>query len=126
MEGVFVQLNRRCSVRTQPSVHLVSREFRHLEALGNRINVPIPTDESGFLGRECPVDDCLWYFKVELGTGLKGPGLQCHCPYCGHVGDPNTFWTREQIAYAKSVAIQRLAGAVRKDLKQFEFNYPAR
>jgi hypothetical protein len=36
------------------------------------------------------------------------------------------FWTKEQIEYAKSVAVRQITGAVRKDLKQFEFDYPAK
>jgi hypothetical protein len=34
------------------------------------VNVSIPTDEAGLLGRECPVSDCLGYFKVKPGTGI--------------------------------------------------------
>lgn len=88
--------------------------------------MPIRPDDSGFLGRQCPVHECLGYFKVKLRTGLRGPGLLCHCPYCGHSGDPNTFWTKEQLQYAKSVVARQVMGAVRKDLKGFEFNFPAR
>lgn len=94
--------------------------------MGDRVNVPIPTDERGLLGRECPVSECLGYFKVKSGTGLTGSGLKCHCPYCGHTADPNSFWTKEQIEYAKSVVVQQFADAVRKDLKQFEFDHSAR
>jgi hypothetical protein len=104
----------------------VSHRFTNLEAIGNRVTVSIPKDESGFLGRECPVGECLGYFKVKPGTGLTGPGLSCYCPYCGHSGDPNSFWTKEQIEYAKSVVVRQFADAVRKDLKQFEFDYPAK
>ncbi len=104
----------------------MSHRFTNLEAIGNRVSVPIPRDESGFLGRECPVEECLGYFKVKPGTGLTGPGLSCHCPYCGHSGDPNSFWTKEQIEYAKSVVVRQFADAVRKDLKHFEFDYPAK
>ncbi len=104
----------------------MSGRFSHLNALGNAISVPIPRDDDGFVGRECPIEECLGHFKVKFGTGLTGPGLECHCPYCGHSGDPNTFFTTEQIEYAKSVAIRQITGAVRQDLKQFEFNYPAR
>lgn len=104
----------------------MSRRFQNLEAMGDRVSVPIPTDERGLLGRECPVPECLGYFKVKPGTGLTGPELQCRCPYCGHAEDPNSFWTKEQIEYAKSVAFRQFTDAVRKDLKQFEFNYPAR
>jgi len=97
---------------------------RHLRQLGNRLT--IPPDEDGFTGRECPASDCLGYFKIEFGTGLKGEDLPCHCPYCGHTDSHNRFWTQQQIDYAKSVAINRVAQAILDDLKSLEFNHPPR
>ena len=34
-----------------------------------KFSIPIKNDEEGFFGRECPNEECLGYFKVELGTG---------------------------------------------------------
>ena len=90
----------------------------HLRRLGDSLSIPIRADESGFTGRECPQPDCEGYFKIELGTGLKGEGLPCHCPYCGHVSGHDQFWTKEQIEYAKSVAMRKIADALHKDLKK--------
>jgi hypothetical protein len=56
------------------------------------------------------------------GTGLKEPA-PCHCPYCGHIGDHRTFFTPEQIEYAKSVAIRRITEAIHQDLKSLEFEH---
>jgi len=92
----------------------------HLENLGSSISIPIEPDAEGYIGRECPQEDCLGYFKVRPGTGILEPA-PCHCPYCGHVGDGNTFYTREQIEYAKSVAFRRIADAFHQDLKGLEF-----
>ena len=88
----------------------------HLRRLGNSISIPIPADENAFTGRECPQPDCEGYFKIELGTGLKGQGLPCHCPYCGHTAGHDQFWTKEQIEYAKSVAMRKITDALHKDL----------
>lgn len=92
----------------------------NLRKLGNRISIPIKRDEDGYTGRECP--KCKSYFKITMGTGLKGTGLLCHCPYCGHKEGHDHFWTQEQINYAKSVAMRQVMQAVRKDLKAMEFN----
>lgn len=97
----------------------------NLRRLGNSISVPIQPDEEGYIGRECPVDSCLGYFKITPGTGLKGPA-PCHCPYCGHSGEQNTFFTQEQIEYAKSVAIRKLTDAIHQDLKLLEFDHKPR
>lgn len=96
----------------------------NLRRLGNRISVPISRDEDGFTGRECP--QCEGYFKIELGTGLKGSGLPCHCPYCGHVAQHDQFCTTEQIEYAKSVAMRQISDAFLRDLKELEFDHPPR
>ncbi len=87
-----------------------------------QMSISIPPDEKGFTGRECPVPECLGYFKVKFGTGLKGKDVPCHCPYCGHIDSHNKFYTKEQIEYAKSVALNRITGAFIKDLKALEFN----
>lgn len=95
----------------------------HLRRLGDSISIPISADEHGFTGRECPRPECEGYFKIELGTGLKGEGLPCQCPYCGHAAGHDQFWTKEQIEYAKSVAIRKITDAVHKDLKKLEFDH---
>jgi hypothetical protein len=97
----------------------------NVERLSNQIRVAIKPDEEGYIGRECPVESCLGYFKIMPGTGIKGPA-PCHCPYCGHCGPQNTFWTPEQIEYAKSVAIRRVLDAVHEDLKALEFEHKPR
>ena len=95
----------------------------HLRRLGTKISISIPADENCFTGRECPQPDCEGYFKIELGTGLKGEGLPCHCPYCGHAAGHDQFWTKEQIEYATSVAMRKITAAIHKDLKKLEFDH---
>src|SRR5260221_4916226 len=94
----------------------------NLDRLGNQVSVPIKTDDDGYLGRECPIKECLGYFKITPGTGIKEPA-PCHCPYCGYSGASNEFFTREQIEYAKSVAVRKLVEAMQKDLKALEFEH---
>lgn len=95
---------------------------RNLDRLGKQVSVPIKTDDNGYLGRECPVKECLGYFKITPGTGIQGPA-PCHCPYCGHSGDQNTFWTQEQLEYARSVVIRKVTDAIHEDLKSLEFEH---
>ncbi len=94
----------------------------HLRNLGTHFSIPINADEHGYVGRECPVKECLGYFKITPGTGVKGPA-PCHCPYCGHTGASNTFFTLEQIEYARSVVIRKVTDAVHEDLKSLEFEH---
>lgn len=94
----------------------------NIERLGNQISVSIEPDEEGYIGRECPVESCLGYFKITPGTGLKDPA-PCHCPYCGHTAEHNQFFTPAQIEYAQSVAFRQVARAFQKDLKSLEFDH---
>ena len=94
----------------------------HLNRLGNQIRIPLAPDEAGYIGRECPIKECLGYFKITPGTGITTPA-PCNCPYCGHIGDSHTFFTTEQIEYATSVALRQVTDAINKDLKAMEFNH---
>lgn len=85
----------------------------------NSVSVTIPTDDRGFLGRECAVKECEGYFSIKPGTGLTGSDLLCYCPYCGHQGQSDTFSTKEQIAYARSVALNQVSQAFQQDMKDF-------
>ncbi len=91
-----------------------------------RVPISIRPDDEGFTGRECPNKQCLGYFKIEFGTGLKGEGLPCHCPYCGHTAPQEQFWTKEQIEYAKSVAMREISDEFVKEFKKLDFDIPAR
>jgi hypothetical protein len=80
--------------------------------------VRITPDEDGFLGRECPT--CERYFKITPGIGLEGTS-HCICPYCGENRDGSEFLTREQIEYARSVALREFSATLLGQLKRREF-----
>lgn len=82
-----------------------------------RMNVSLPTDEEGYLGRECP--QCGSYFKLILGTGLKGI-TDTICPYCGHKADGSEFSTDDQIEYAQSVTLRTFVDNYFQSLKRLE------
>jgi hypothetical protein len=103
----------------------MSFNTNNLKRLGNQVSVPMQSDEDGYFGRECPVEECLGYFKITFGTGVQGPA-PCHCPYCGHSGESNTFWTQEQLDYARSVVLRKVTDALRKDMKGMEFDHKPR
>lgn len=85
--------------------------------MSDSITVTLPTDETGYLGRECP--KCEKYFKVMLGTGILGPA-PCHCPYCDHSGPADTFYTPEQIEFARSLAFRAVSDEFSRMLKGLE------
>lgn len=80
----------------------------------------MPVDENGLAGRECPNPNCLGYFKIKFGTGLKGDNLPCHCPYCGHIAGHDQFWTQEQIEYARSIMKNEVTKALQADTQKWD------
>jgi hypothetical protein len=82
-----------------------------------KFSVSIEPDEDGYLGRECP--NCEKYFNIKGGTGIPDVPA-CHCPYCNHAGDHNTFWTKEQIGYAQSVALNEVSRHLLGEMKKLE------
>ena len=86
---------------------------------GKSYSIPLPTDENGMLGRECPDENCLGYFKIMPGTSIKDDDLQLTCPYCGIKADSQDFSTKEQIEYAKSVVLRKVQKALMTDLRNW-------
>jgi hypothetical protein len=86
------------------------------------ISVKMPADDNGLVGRQCPRKECGKYFKLKPGTGLKGD-VPCHCPYCGFTSDSNEFWTLDQRAYVKAVAMNYASEEIHRMLKGLEFDY---
>jgi Zn ribbon nucleic-acid-binding protein len=82
-----------------------------------KVSVSLPTDEHGFLGRECP--NCHRYFKIKIGTGLNPSAFAC--PYCSFQGTRKDFHTKEQVEYARSVAKQKfIDNVIEPMLRDFE------
>lgn len=87
------------------------------DLLDNGLTVSFPRDVNGYIGRECPVENCKRYFKIKPGTGLKGEDLPLHCPYCGHEGRIEDFHTKEQTEYAFSVLERSVHEAAERDVR---------
>jgi uncharacterized Zn-finger protein len=79
------------------------------------INISLPTDNEGFLRRECPY--CKRQFKLIIqstdeevsgDSGSEGDEKDIYCPYCGQSADRNSFWTEEQVRFMRETATQKV------------------
>jgi len=71
-----------------------------------RFFIPIPFDEEGFIGRECPSTTCHpKYFKITSNSVAKGNAdkNELFCPYCGHKDHVTQFITKDQKEWAISL-----------------------
>ncbi len=76
------------------------------------VSVQLPLD-NGFLRRECPA--CEREFKWHHGPTSERPQDAVDpevyfCPYCGGTAPPDSWWTKEQLAYVQQVAAGSVAG----------------
>jgi hypothetical protein len=83
-------------------------------------SIPLPPDEDGMIGRECPQDNCQpKYFKISTEQkdkptpqSGKTPTEHLYCPYCGYRDDLQKFMTRDQLKWVKSMVVRDIHQAV--------------
>ena len=85
--------------------------IREIDRLGTgmEVGVSIPPDEEGYAERECPNPECLARFKVQdedWATFVQEEAA--YCPVCRHEADSESWWTTDQIEYARQVAFQQV------------------
>ena len=84
-------------------------------------SVPIPLDSDGFLRRECP--SCLRQFKWHSGPASEeaehAPSPSAYfCPYCGVSASLDSWWTQEQLDYARAYAAPEIMDAAVEELRR--------
>ncbi|WP_455539118.1 hypothetical protein [Terrisporobacter sp.] len=66
--------------------------------MNENINIPITikSDKKGYLDRQCPNEECLYNFKINMEDWEnKVSDDEVHCPMCGHI-DTSDKWRTEQ------------------------------
>lgn len=99
----------------------------------NRINriddfsmeVSIPTDEDGYLDRECPNIICKAEFKVQLDDWKdKVRDEEVFCPVCGHCATSDEWFTEFQQKHLKSAFLAEFQPILDNEMKRMarDFN----
>lgn len=87
-----------------------------------QVPVELALDDDGFLRRECPTCEREFkWFSHQQGDPDAEIVTQYYCPLCGIAAAPSSWWTPEQIEYARGASgpeLDRLAqDSVEKALK---------
>jgi len=88
------------------------------------VSTETPTDEDGYIDRECPSPECLFSFKVSAKDWReKVRNEEVFCPFCGHTADAQKWFTTEQVEQLKKQAFVQVKGmfgdAMRRDAKSW-------
>lgn len=80
----------------------------------------LPLDHDGFVRRECP--HCISQFKWHHGPANEEAEQQpspnaYYCPLCGQPAGLDSWWTQEQIDYARGAIAPAAARMVEDELK---------
>ena len=71
------------------------------------MNIPIKliSDAKGYFDRECPNENCLYTFKINMQDWEeKVFDETVYCPMCGHVDTSDKWWTKEQLEAMQKIA----------------------
>lgn len=69
------------------------------------ISVTLQSDSKGYFDRECPNENCLYTFKINMKDWEeKVSDDEVHCPMCGHIDTSEKWWTQKQLESMQNIA----------------------
>lgn len=80
----------------------------------------LPLDNDGFLRRECP--HCVRQFKWHNGPANEeaeqhSSTTAYYCPVCGQPAGPESWWTQEQLDFARGLVAPAAMREVEQELR---------
>lgn len=69
------------------------------------IPVTFLSDDKGYFDRECPNQNCLYVFKINMQDWKEKISDDCvYCPRCGHTAKSTEWWTEQQLEGMQNLA----------------------
>ncbi len=93
------------------------------------ISIPmkIEADADGYVHKECPSETCRFSFKIRDDDWRdKVRDEEVFCPFCGHPAPAKSWYTTEQVEWAKQAAFTKFKGLINKAMKQDASNWNRR
>ncbi|MBB3273829.1 uncharacterized Zn finger protein (UPF0148 family) [Pseudomonas sp. OG7] len=101
------------------------KALNQLSGQGQRVE--IGTDEEGYFDRECPSEGCLFQFKIHMEDWRQiVRDEEVFCPNCAHAADSKKWWTQEQLAHAREMAIHQVRSAISTGMRADAQSWNAR
>tara|TARA_R110001583_G_scaffold152416_2_gene304283 strand:- start:29550 stop:30575 length:1026 start_codon:yes stop_codon:yes gene_type:complete len=94
--------------------------IRGIERLSNEgVDVPVQTDEKGYIDKQCPAENCEFIFKVnkeDWSQIFKDEAVWC--PMCRYEAPADQWFTIAQAEHARSEALQVVKGTIHNALRE--------
>lgn len=69
------------------------------------IPVTLQSDGKGYFDRECPNENCMYTFKINMKDWEeKVSDEEVHCPMCGQIASSDKWWTQKQLDEMQKIA----------------------
>ncbi|HNU72866.1 MAG TPA: hypothetical protein PKL48_14280 [Thermodesulfobacteriota bacterium] len=83
------------------------------------MKVSIPTDEDGYLDRECPNEVCKATFKIMVSDWEdKFRDEEIFCPICGYTASSDEWYTAAQVEHMQSALMAEIMPVVDAEMKR--------
>lgn len=103
----------------------LQRELNRLEQ-GLTLSIPVEPDEEGYFDKKCPAENCLFQFKVNAEDWVNlFLDEAVYCPMCRHEAPADSWWTTEQIEYAREQAVEHVRGLIGDSLHKMARRFNA-
>lgn len=94
---------------------------------GMKVSIPIEPDKEGYLDKECPDEDCLFYFKVYEDDWVNiFKDESVYCPSCGKTSTSDNYSTTNQEQIAEKQIDQYIDYRISKAMKDDAANFNRR
>jgi len=81
------------------------------------ISVPVECDEKGYLDRQCPAEECEFFFKVKEEDWKNIVTEEAvWCPFCRHEAPAKQWYSKAQVEHARQQAISAVKGEIHNAL----------
>lgn len=83
------------------------------------IPITLQSDKKGYFDRECPNENCLYTFKINMKDWEeKVSDEEVHCPMCGHIDTSEKWWTQKQLEEMQNLAADYAVALISEKLDE--------
>ena len=85
--------------------------------MDDKINITLKSDDKGLFSRECPNENCLFNFKINLEDWKNNVSDEkVFCPHCGQTATSEKWWTSSQLKQIQKIKTEYAKNLINSQL----------